>query len=725
MYTYEQVEKNMDKALQTLKPYAEEETFFELTQLQKHFKEKVEDIQQEGRKLNIGVIGRVKAGKSSFLNTLLFDGQEVLPKAATPKTATLTKMEYAPENRIVITFYTQEEWHNILEDSKYGDSNEISKSAKELVDMAERNHLDVEELLKQKTYDRTFESYEELVDFLNEYVGENGTYTPVVRSVVIYMNREEFQEISIVDTPGLNDPVPSRTQKTKEFIEVCDVVFFLSRAGSFLDVNDWELLCKQLPQKGVKEMILVASQYDSGIRDVLKKPEKLDFFAQNNSQASWRKTEDSDSKATNIEDAERIVKSKLQKRIREKIETYKKEQGAYHKEVIRVLETSKEPIMLSARAQDMSRKSYEEYNEEERQDLTYWKDFIPEDQRKEVFARIGNFEVVQEKYRSLKEKKQEVLESKKQNMIPTFCGEVSDYLAGLEKDVTLRQDCIRKNDKESLNEQKRAFEQKQNGIHADVLEVFGDTMDQVKAEKLEINKQLRAMSTEAATLKTKTGTEVHHGSHTSYRFNLGPIHLGGHTESYSYTTTYKYLAASDALEQINAYGKNAASAIEGEFGKIVNKKEYRRRLLNAVINNFDTSDENFDVNYFRVIVQKAINQIEFPEVHIDVSRELQLVGDRFSGEVRHSSEQDEFRRLLSNTVEEMYQGIQNKVDTTISEFQKAARQIQDHLCDDILKSIAKEFEEVRKALESKEQELKKCEDYLACIAKIRKDFRKA
>ena len=144
-----------------------------------------------------------------------------------------------------------------------------------------------------------------------------------------------------------------------------------------------------------------------------------------------------------------------------------------------------------------------------------------------------------------------------------------------------------------------------------------------------------------------------------------------------------------------------------------------------MINNFDTSDENFDVNYFRVIVQKAINQIEFPEVHIDVSRELQLVGDRFSGEVRYSSEQDEFRKLLSNTVEEMYQGIQNKVDTTISEFQKAARQIQDHLCDDILRSISKEFEEVRKALESKEQELKKCEDYLACIAKIRKDFRKA
>ena len=38
-----------------------------------------------------------------------------------------------------------------------------------------------------------------------------------------------------MDTPGLNDPIPSRTIRTKEFMELCDVVFFLSQAGSFLD----------------------------------------------------------------------------------------------------------------------------------------------------------------------------------------------------------------------------------------------------------------------------------------------------------------------------------------------------------------------------------------------------------------------------------------------------------------------------------------------------------
>ena len=52
-------------------------------------------------------IGQVKAGKSTFLNTLLFDGKEVLPKAPTPKTATLTIMEYSDKNIIQIEYYSK------------------------------------------------------------------------------------------------------------------------------------------------------------------------------------------------------------------------------------------------------------------------------------------------------------------------------------------------------------------------------------------------------------------------------------------------------------------------------------------------------------------------------------------------------------------------------------------------------------------------------------------
>jgi ribosome biogenesis GTPase A len=44
------------------------------------FAETINDFCNKDRKLNIGIVGQAKAGKSSFLNTLLFDGEEVLPK---------------------------------------------------------------------------------------------------------------------------------------------------------------------------------------------------------------------------------------------------------------------------------------------------------------------------------------------------------------------------------------------------------------------------------------------------------------------------------------------------------------------------------------------------------------------------------------------------------------------------------------------------------------------
>lgn len=75
-----------------------------------NFKTKTDDFYREDRKLNIGIVGQVKAGKSTFLNTLLFNGEDVLPKAATPKTATLTKIEHAEENSILVEYYTADEW---------------------------------------------------------------------------------------------------------------------------------------------------------------------------------------------------------------------------------------------------------------------------------------------------------------------------------------------------------------------------------------------------------------------------------------------------------------------------------------------------------------------------------------------------------------------------------------------------------------------------------------
>ncbi|GAA7136631.1 dynamin family protein [Helicobacter pylori] len=66
----------------------------------------LKEMQAKDRDLKVGIIGRVKAGKSSLLNALIFEGVEVLPKAATPMTASLTVLKYANTLSTEVEFYS-------------------------------------------------------------------------------------------------------------------------------------------------------------------------------------------------------------------------------------------------------------------------------------------------------------------------------------------------------------------------------------------------------------------------------------------------------------------------------------------------------------------------------------------------------------------------------------------------------------------------------------------
>ncbi|GHR36152.1 dynamin family protein [Helicobacter pylori] len=83
-------------------PFISENAVIKTEELEKTLKE----MQDTDRNLKVGIIGRVKAGKSSLLNALIFEGKEVLPKAATPMTASLTILKYADTLSAEVEFYS-------------------------------------------------------------------------------------------------------------------------------------------------------------------------------------------------------------------------------------------------------------------------------------------------------------------------------------------------------------------------------------------------------------------------------------------------------------------------------------------------------------------------------------------------------------------------------------------------------------------------------------------
>ena len=136
-------------------------------------------------------------------------------------------------------------------------------------------YFTVSSILAEGTIHSTFFSEEELADALDQYTGADGEYTPLVKCVTLYQNNPDLEGISIVDTPGLNDSVRSRTQRTRDFLASCDVVFFLSPASQFLDAGDVDLLQNQLPSKGVVRLRLIVSHFDDVLMDAIYDADSL------------------------------------------------------------------------------------------------------------------------------------------------------------------------------------------------------------------------------------------------------------------------------------------------------------------------------------------------------------------------------------------------------------------------------------------------------------------
>lgn len=659
-----------------------------------NFKNKTEDFYSENRKLNIGVIGQVKAGKSSFLNTVLFNGQEILPKASTPKTATLTKMEYSNENSIQIEYYSIEEWEVLEDNARIDLDEEIYTSAREIVGMAKRFGVEPQKYLEIGMENIKFDTYDDLVAHLNDYVGEDGKFTPIVKAVTLFLNKEEFKEISIVDTPGLNDPIASRTIRTKEFMEVCDVVFFLSQSGSFLDKSDWVLLSSQLPQKGVKKLVLIASKYDSGIRDVLRVQEEDDIFGED------------ENTADNIPKACKIIKSKLRKRAKAKVEEFVKdlEVRESSSELIEVTKQCAEPILVSSLAYNMANKSEDEFTSEEKNIYNALNQFSND--MESDLKLLGNIDAVRQIFDSVISEKQEILEQKSKSFIPNATEELKQLLTNFREKAKKRLSILSSNDREALLAQKRSMEIQIGNIKADIASVFGELNVKLELERAKGVRELRESSKDYIGIKDKSGIVTRESYYTTGHFFWKKIH------PYKYEEHYSYCIAADAIENLRKYSIDAVNQVEEVFSDALQLKEIKRKLLNVVISNFDIGSEKYDSSLFRIMVEETVSLIEFPVFKLGISDTMNVITAKFTGELTSASEKTELATALSNSVSRIYEELSEKLSVTVKSFKESMDTISGKIENSLLENINKEFEGLLKQYKNKEVEIESYRSYI-------------
>ena len=209
--------------------------------------------------LTIGVIGQMKCGKSTFLNAFVFE-DDILPSATTPMTAALSVITYGETAKVIAEFYTKDEWleqQSLAEQTLQGlselDASKV-KAAKELVEKSAPIKDNIEEYLGKTCED----SLENIVD----YVGADGRFVSITKSVKIFYPKDYLKGVEIVDTPGFNDPIVSRELRTKEFLRKADVVVMMLYAGRPFDSTDRTILFENVKQCGIGKVIIGVNKYD-------------------------------------------------------------------------------------------------------------------------------------------------------------------------------------------------------------------------------------------------------------------------------------------------------------------------------------------------------------------------------------------------------------------------------------------------------------------------------
>lgn len=232
------------------------------------FVQQIEILKKE--KFTIATCGSVKAGKSTFLNNLLF-GKDVLPYSDVPCTAKLTFISHTDDAPYFeVFFYNKDEFADIRKTLESENSVAFEELKKRVADSFQNgvSFSDVEGTSYKSSQTRKLD---ELFKKLEEFVATNGPKTPFVKEVHIYINRQELANIDIVDTPGLNDPNPLNSHETIKYAKNAHALIYLM-GWKGPDQRDMDFLKNSFgmaESEGVTNRVFIISHID-------KNPEWVD-----------------------------------------------------------------------------------------------------------------------------------------------------------------------------------------------------------------------------------------------------------------------------------------------------------------------------------------------------------------------------------------------------------------------------------------------------------------
>ncbi len=650
-----------------------------------NYKEKI----NEARKLRIGIVGQIKAGKSTFLNCFLFEGKDVLPKAVTPMTASLTRIRYSDTQSIEIEFFNE----NDVEDLRRGSQNQDKdkKIYEKILESIESS--EIESLINQKSKLIEFKDFTDLNKKIEEYISEKGKYVNVIKSVTINLKYEPIRYIEIVDTPGLNDPVISRSEKTKRFVETCDILFLLSRASQFLEKADIDLLAEIYRKKSAK-IYTMASKFDSVLHDAIATKRNSDFDFIELFSRELKKRNDEFQRALKEYERETIAEGIVDKKL-----LYFS--SAFYKKLNNIALSNDEEIPireLSEKTKNFTINSEISGSSHISQLIDKYKD----EKQNNAFKSEIIKKYIEKRIKSL------------EKTINDFIETISDFRNKKSEDV--------KKDIEKLSIEIKNFSNKKNQIRSEITDVyynysrkFNSELDKFyEQESKEIQSHLSAENIQSYTSKTRTETSKALVDKSGILADVARFFgdLFGYSdwgkEEIPIKNTYKYYDRDLILNFISDFIQHTNTSIENHLKNIFNINEIKSLIIDIL--------KKHDISSF---IGQAVNiSVRLPEnIKIDSSEAENIYRSFGAYEIEIKKDDTE----IFETIKKFSSNIKNSLRNSTDNFKKEIEKQFKEQTDSVLRTIDDYFEQEIRALHKKEvlgeKELNDLNDNLKSLEK--------
>ena len=323
-------------------------------------------------------------------------------------------------------------------------------------------------------------------------------------------------------------------------------------------------------------------------------------------------------------------------------------------------------------------------------------------------------------FKKVVEDKEKMLEEKAKTFIPVAKEELSDKLVRISNLAAKRREQLLEFDKEKLTEQKKQITTQINKMNANLEIVFNDLIEKVERQKLNAISEIRAYNREYLQVSEKEGVTTHYEIRKeSAAVWFKPWTWGTSARViYSYDEKYQYIDAYDAIENIRNFVEDGKECIEHAFNKSLDVAELKHKLLSIIIENLDSLGENFDASYYRILVEKTLQGIKIPTIEFPTTQFEDIITSEFSGEIKSNSMKSNFKKVLSDTIYDVREGICKKLEHEVMRFEDVIEELKKNFSVDLLGDIQKELNTIIEQSSDKDNKIKRYGQIIETVEKL-------